>query len=88
MSTTDDSQVKTSSVKYNRWGYGAFVMVSLYFLLVSEDLNSAVINLGIALVFDPFDQSVPLNKRPLYQRVWLIVHLVILLGLFGWMVAN
>jgi len=88
MGTTDNSQVKTSSFKFNRWGYGAFVVLSLYFLFVSEDLNSAVINLGIALVFDPFDQSVPWNKRPLYQRVWLIVHLVILLGLFGWMVAN
>ena len=88
MSTTDNSQVKTSTFKFNRWGYGAFVLLSLYFLLVSDDLNSAVINFGIALVFDPFDQSVPWKKRPLYQRVWLIVHLVILLGLFGWMVAK
>lgn len=88
MGTTDNSHVKTSSFKFNRWGYGAFVLVSLYFLIISKDLGSAVANLGIALVFDPFDQSVPWNKRPLYQRVWLLVHLVILLGLVGWMVAN
>jgi len=88
MSTTDNSQVKTSSFKFNRWGYGAFVVVSLYFLLISKDLGSAVANLGIALVFDPFDQSVPWNRRPLYQRIWLIIHLAILFGLFGWMLAK
>jgi len=87
MSTTDNSHVKSSSFKFNLWGYGAFVILSLYFLLVSEDLNSAVINLGIALVFDPFNQSVPWNKRPLYQRIWLIIHLAILFGLFGWMMV-
>lgn len=35
-------------------------------------------NLGIALAFDPFDQSVSWKERPLYQRAWLIVHLVLL----------
>jgi len=88
MSTTDDSQVRNSSFKYLRWGYGAFVLLSVYYLVVSKDLNSTVSNFGIALAFDPFDPTVTWNKRPLYQRIWLIVHLVILLSLFGWMVAK
>ncbi len=88
MNTTDNSQVKASSFKYNRWGYGAFVVLSLYFFFVSKDLGSAVSNFGIALVFDPFDQTVTWNKRPLYQRVWLIAHLIILLGGFVWLIAK
>jgi len=86
MFTTENSQVKTFN--YSRWGYGAFVVLSLYFLFISKDLGSAVSNFGIALVFDPFDQTVSWNKRPLYQRVWMIAHLVILISLFVWQVSK
>lgn len=70
-------------LKWYRFAYGGFVLLSLYFLFISKDLGSAVSNAGIALVFDPFDQRVQWNDRPLWQKVWLITHLVFLFaGIF------
>jgi len=37
----------------------------------------ALILLGIALGFDPFDPSVPLTRRPRWQQLWLYAHLAI-----------
>lgn len=39
--------------------------------------------LGIALAFDPFDQNQPFNERPTWQKVWLVVHLVLVFTFFG-----
>lgn len=39
--------------------------------------------LGIALAFDPFDQTITWKARPIWQRAWLVVHLAICAGLFG-----
>ncbi|MCA6400373.1 MAG: hypothetical protein IM588_16400, partial [Cytophagales bacterium] len=64
--------------KYNRFLYGAFVALGLYFLLAKKDIPTAMSNFGIALIFDPFDQKVMWQNRSLYQRVWLIVHIIIL----------
>lgn len=44
---------------------------------------NAASNLGIALIFDPFNQQKKWNDRPLYQRVWLIVHVMLVFGLFA-----
>ncbi len=63
---------------FNRWAYGAFLMLVAYFAL-SGQYSDAIINLGIALVFDPFDTTVTWAKRPLWQRAWMLVHLAILL---------
>jgi hypothetical protein len=30
---------------------------------------------GLALIFDPFDESVKWSLRPKWQKCWLIVHL-------------
>ncbi|MDP5113270.1 MAG: hypothetical protein NWP52_04750, partial [Flavobacteriaceae bacterium] len=43
---------------YNKWVYGAFVLLALYHLIWG-DIGSAAGTLGIALVFDPFDQTQP-----------------------------
>jgi len=72
---------KTSSVNFNKIGYGAFVIIAAYFL-ISGDLSSFCIQFGIALVFDPFDQKVVWKDRPVYQRAWMIVHLIILFSAF------
>ena len=39
---------------------------------------------GIALVFDPFDQAIKWSDRPLYQRIWLLVHVAILFVVAFW----
>jgi hypothetical protein len=58
--------------------YGGFVLMAIYYAILPRDFGDAAMNLGIALAFDPFDQSVSWKERPLYQRAWLIVHLVLL----------
>jgi uncharacterized membrane protein len=67
--------------------YGAFVLLSIYFFFTG-DLSNATINLGIALVFDPFDQKVTWAKRPVYQRAWLIVHLIALFTAAGFLLTG
>ena len=68
------------SVLLHRIFYGGFVLLSLWHALFSRDFGDAAMTMGIALIFDPFDQSVRWNDRPAYQRLWLIVHLGVGLG--------
>ncbi|MCA6378305.1 MAG: hypothetical protein IM574_09825 [Cytophagales bacterium] len=76
--TKENDKPKDLTFKYNRFLYGAFVALGLYFLLAKKDIPTAMSNFGIALIFDPFDQKVMWQNRSLYQRVWLIVHIIIL----------
>lgn len=62
--------------------YGAFVALGIYYL-VRKEISEAMSTLGIGLIFDPFDQQVKWNDRPAYQKIWLIVHLSVVLGLVG-----
>lgn len=83
--TTSKTCNSEKSKSINRMMYGLFVALSMYFLFVKHDITSAMSNLGIALIFDPFDDKVSFTLRPLYQRIWLITHLAILFGLLGYM---
>jgi hypothetical protein len=84
MTITKDSSTKVRETgKINRIFYSGFVALGLYFLLANHDLSSAMSNFGLALIFDPFDQKVRCNNRPLYQRVWLFVHLAVVFVLLG-----
>jgi hypothetical protein len=87
MTQTSETQ-KDYSGKWNRIGYGLLVLLSAYFLFISKDISSAAANLGIALVFDPFDQKVTWAKRPLWQRAWLLIHLSLVLLGFGFMIFS
>jgi hypothetical protein len=79
---TDNSLTRnnTRSIKVNRAMYGAFVLLCFYFLVTGSYADAAS-NLGIALIFDPFDQTVRWDHRPRWQRVWLIVHLLVMVSL-------
>lgn len=81
------TKAKELNPGFYRLAYGAFILLSLYFLFFNHDISMAVANFGIALVFDPFNQQVKRNDRPVWQRVWLIVHLLILLTGFVWMLV-
>ncbi len=81
--TKENDKPKDLTFKYNRFLYGAFVALGLYFLLAKKDIPTAMSNFGIALIFDPFDQKVMWQNRSLYQRVWLIVHIIILFVLLA-----
>ncbi len=72
---TTETNSKTAISNFNKPAYAVFVLTGLFFL-VKKDFSQATIFLGLALVFDPFDIKVAFNKRPLYQRIWLIVHFV------------
>ena len=65
----------------NRMVYGFFVAFGLIDIFQGKTMDAATY-LGLALAFDPFDSSVPWKVRPLYQRVWLFVHLIIVFALF------
>lgn len=56
-----------------RMAYGLFLLLVIYYL-IRGDVENATINMGIALIFDPFDATVKWQNRPLYQRVWLLFH--------------
>lgn len=58
-------------------GYVLFIVLAIYHLLINKNLIDCAMNLGIALIFDPFDQNVSWNNRPKWQRAWLIVHVLI-----------
>jgi hypothetical protein len=81
--TKENSSKVRDTGKINPILYGGFVALGLYFLLANHDLSSAMSNFGLALIFDPFDQKVRWNNRPLYQRVWLFVHLAVVFVLLG-----
>ncbi len=84
--TKENSKPKDVNFKYSRFLYGGFVLSSIYFL-VTKQIDMAMSDLGIALIFDPFDQKVMWQNRPTYQRVWLIVHVSVVLGLVAFGVA-
>ncbi len=67
--------------------YGLFLVLVIYSTIAGH-YDDAVINLGIALIFDPFDTTVRWNDRPIYQRVWLLAHLLILFAGFFWIILN
>lgn len=75
---------KQLSNKFNKYMYGFFTITSICLLFISKDWMMAVGNLGIALIFDPFDQKITWNDRPLFQKIWLFVHVTVVLLLFGY----
>lgn len=81
MEKTNSIQKDVTS-QFNKIAYGAFVLLAIYFL-ITGDLGSFCMQFGIALVFDPFNQSIVWKDRPLYQRIWMIAHLIVLFTVFG-----
>ncbi len=59
---------------FNRYAYVMYMVLVVY-LAIKGDYEWAFANLGIALVFDPFDTNVKWQDRPQYQKVWLLIHL-------------
>jgi hypothetical protein len=71
----------TVSVTYNRVLYVALTLLSIVNFLFIKDPMNGVITLNLAVVFDPFDQKQPWSERPLWQRIWLIVHVSLGIGI-------
>jgi hypothetical protein len=76
------TQSKDYTSTFNKVFYALFVLLSCYFLVRGE-FSEAMANLGIALVFDPFNMKTPFPLRPLYQRIWLIAHVTLVFTLLA-----
>jgi hypothetical protein len=64
----------------NRILYLSFVLFGGFFFL-RNDIATGLTQLGVALVFDPYDSSVPWKERPTWVKIWLILHLLIIFTL-------
>ena len=80
--TASTNTIKTS---FFRFAYFLFLGLVVYQLFM-RNYEDAISNLGIALIFDPFDQAVRWNDRPTYQKVWLFTHLAILMAGFAFLI--
>ena len=69
---------------FNKILYFGFVLFGIYFSVFKRDFSDAGIQFGIALAFDPFDQTVSWKERPTWQKAVLIIHLGIVAALFGY----
>jgi hypothetical protein len=72
--------MKTS---FNKFLYIGFLLLGLYQAFFSKDYMQATASLGIALAFDPFDQEQKWNERPMWQKAILIIHLGLVVAMFG-----
>ena len=73
---------------FNKFIYIGFVLFGIYELTFKHSAGDAATFMGIALAFDPFDQSQPWKERPTWQKVALVIHLSVVAGLFGYMVGS
>lgn len=70
-----EKQVQNARHLPNKYIYTVFIIAAIIFVIRLE-FSTAIVFAGIGLVFDPFDQSMPFPERPLWQRIWLVVHCV------------
>ncbi len=64
----------------NKFLYLGFVLLGCV-ELYQKSIGDALIYLGIALIYDPFNQEQPWSIRPGWQKLALVAHLSIVLGL-------
>ncbi len=68
---------KAQSTQIYRCAYILYMVLVIY-LAIKGDYEWALTNMGVALVFDPFDASVKWQDRPRHQKAWLMIHLAIM----------
>lgn len=72
--------MKTS---FNKFLYIGMLLLGLYQIFFSKDYMQSAASLGIALAFDPFNQTQKWNDRPKWQKGVLIIHLLLVFTMFG-----
>ena len=75
------------SVQANRFTYFLYLVLVAY-LFIKGDIEWAITNLGVALVFDPFDANVKWQNRPRYQKVRLIAHVTLTFAGFLYLILR
>ena len=64
------------NTKFNKYIHIAFVLYGLYVVFAEKNFETAFMYFGLALAFDPFDQTQKWNERPKWQRGVLLAELV------------
>jgi hypothetical protein len=72
-----------SIAPFNKVLYGLFIVLGAYQIFINKDYVNASASFGIGLAFDPFNVTQPWKERPLWQKVWLFVHLALVAFIFG-----
>jgi hypothetical protein len=57
--------------------------LGIYQAIFPKDYFQAAASLGIGLAFDPFDSELKWNHRPTWQKVVLVIHLILVAAMFG-----
>ncbi|WP_373520965.1 hypothetical protein [Aquiflexum sp.] len=81
-------EILDRSKSFSRLIYVVMILIAVFNLTYLKDLSNATITFALALAFDPFDQSQTWNKRPLWQRIWLGVHLFIAACMLGMQISR
>lgn len=71
------------NTKINKLLYIGFLLLGLFQAFFSKDYMQAAASLGIGMAFDPFDQEQKWNDRPTWQKAVLIIHLGLVVAMFG-----
>lgn len=71
------------NTKINKFLYIVFLLLGLFQAFFSKEYMQSSASLGIALVFDPFDQEQKWNDRPTWQKAILIIHIGLVTAMFG-----
>ncbi len=79
---------KPAPANWNRVGYIAFTLAGIAFTFWGSDRTQGPMFMALALVFDPYDQSVPWNERPRWMKLLLIGHLGLAAALLGYVMAR
>ena len=80
MEPAADQKAKALHPAFTRILYGGFLLFGIYYA-VRQSFGDSFSMVAIALLFDPFDQTRAFSERPRYQRVWLFVHVGIMLAI-------
>jgi hypothetical protein len=87
MSKLFNFELKSTSSKMktpvNKFIYLGFLVLGIYQAIFTKDYIQATSSLGIGMAFDPFNPEQKWNDRPTWQKAVLIIHLVLVAGLFG-----
>jgi hypothetical protein len=75
------------TIQVSRFTYILYMILVAY-LFFKGDIEWAITNMGIAMLFDPFDTKVKWQDRPLYQRAWLIAHLTLTFAGFLYLILR
>lgn len=79
---------KDLTAPFNRTLYCLFWFLCLYQVFVQKEYIGGASSLGIALIFDPFNQCTPWNERPKWQRAWLLIHLALAGAVLGFGISR